>query len=552
MNQFINIHVECLRKYLEEKEIMTPKEVFNAQLIKEKSDRHLGWISTFKSQQPDINVKRNDWLEEKMDSELRGIVVMASKECFELCTNRPCQIAVGKVFTFQKMFPSETYLIQAMYDITKYKTPQKELRNILFGQKPTEVSLLQEITFINPKLDDSQKRAVRHCMYKKFTFLHGPPGTGKTLTLLEILMQCIGKGKKVLMLAPCHSAVDNILGKILQNGHEKIVRLGHPACTSFPEMCLTNRAKQLNQTEKFILHEAQVVFGTLAGSIKTLALMKSNHFPMILVDEAGLCMECLIWSVVKYSTNLILAGDFHQLGPRITSRDKNVKIVLGKSMIERLANNDTGLMQTLSIQYRMSDEIMQWSNKTFYGGNLQSASIVANINLLSLPGIRFSKLPTKRTLYLIDTNGKKGEVVCEDGKYISFYNPGESASVAKIVKNLLRSGVKQHQLGVISFYRKQIDDIESRLKIKNIEHVEVMSVDSFQGREKEVIILSMVRSNIDCNIGFLQDSKRLNVSATRARRLLIVVVDTKTFQHNEIFESFFEHLRLHGDVRIFR
>ena len=116
-----------------------------------------------------------------MDSELRGIVVMASKECFELCTNRPCQIAVGKVFTFQKMFPSETYLIQAMYDITKYKTPQKELRNILFGQKPTEVSLLQEITFINPKLDDSQKRAVRHCMYKKFTFLHGPPGTGKTL-----------------------------------------------------------------------------------------------------------------------------------------------------------------------------------------------------------------------------------------------------------------------------------------------------------------------------------------------------------------------------------
>ena len=176
MNHFINIHVECLRKYFKEKEIITPKEVFNAQLIMEKLDRHLGWIGTFKSQQQDINLKRNDWLEEKMNSELRGIVVMASKECFELCTNRPCQTAVGKVFTFQKMFPSETYLIQAMYDITKYKTPQKELRNILFGQKPTEISLRQGITFINPKLDDSQKRAVKHCMYKKFTFLHGPPG----------------------------------------------------------------------------------------------------------------------------------------------------------------------------------------------------------------------------------------------------------------------------------------------------------------------------------------------------------------------------------------
>ena len=123
--------------------------------------------------------------------------------------------------------------------------------------------------------------------------------------------------------------------------------------------------------------------------------------------------------------------------------------------------------------------------------------------------------------------------------------------MVKLIKRFLYSGIKQSQMGVISFYTRQINDIEARLKMKNIEHVEVKSVDSFQGREKEIIILSMVRSNTDQNIGFLKDPKRLNVSATRAKRLLVVVVDTKTFQHNEIFESFFKYLKMYGDVKIF-
>ena len=544
------LQVDCLKKYLKEQEILSPGEVIEAQMVRRRFEKNLGWVIEFKLKEARKPVKKNVWLTESTTSEYTGIVQKAMGNRFMLCIEGPHNITEGKIYKLCRKVPSEKYLIQAMYDIRKLEGPQRAFRDLLLNRNPIMVDRQPELTFINSKLDISQKQAVSHCLSARVTVLQGPPGSGKTSTITEVLAQCRKGGKKVLMLAPSHSAVDNILGKMMKMDKRGLIRLGHPACTSFPEMCLANRAREAGNTEKDLLHSASVVFGTLAGCIKPVASMKKNHFWMTMVDEAGQCMECAVWSVVQYTNILVLAGDFQQLGPTIKSCDKSIRDILGRSMIERIANERVELIQTLSVQYRMSDDIMQWSNMTFYGGNLKSASSVANINLLSLPRVKFSRLPTKRTLYLIDTNGRKKECV-DEGEGNSFYNPGESASVVKLIKRLLYSGVKQGQMGVISFYTRQINDIEARLKMKNIEHVEVKSVDSFQGREKEIIILSMVRSNTDQNIGFLKDPKRLNVSATRAKRLLVVVVDTKTFQHNEIFESFFKYLKMYGDVKIF-
>ena len=216
---------------------------------------------------------------------------------------------------------------------------------------------------------------------------------------------------------------------------------------------------------------------------------------------------------------------------------------LSESMMERLVRVlDPPVVQMLDTQYRMNQEIMAWPSRQFYGGRLKAAAGVAARTVTSLPGVERSPT-TDHRLVLVNTCGKMGQMKSRDPAESSISNPSEAAMVVSSVKQLVKSGVLPAHIGVISFYALQVELIQQKLSsMKLLEGVEVNTVDGFQGQEKEVIILSMVRSNPQKSIGFLKEHRRLNVAVTRARRMLVVIGDRNTFRADKVYNSFFSHM----------
>jgi superfamily I DNA and/or RNA helicase len=258
----------------------------------------------------------------------------------------------------------------------------------------------------------------------------------------------------------------------------------------------------------------------------------------------------------RYTTKLVLAGDHLQLPPTVLSNNSKVKAVLGVSMMERLVKEFKGssMVRMLDTQYRMAEPIMRWSSDTFYDGKLKAGPGIG-IQTLSdrkLPGVRPATLITKKQLLLVDTKGKmrqKGSnAPVQNPLSASLQNPGEAKIVVKIVKQLSHSGVMPEQIGVISFYALQVDKIRQQLDANSFNNVKVNTVDGFQGQEKEVIILSTVRSNREKDIGFLKEKRRLNVAVTRAKRLLVMVADRQTLQNSKTYEAFFKHVQKNGEI----
>ena len=550
LDSFIQSQIQCLEKYLRERELAEPNKTIKARLLNTEFCQGLGWLARFQIESADEHVRKGEWL--ITETKERGIISDVENNKFTLCTNKVWNELKVEVSIFTKSAPSEWYLVQAMSDIANYQGSQRRLRDILLKERKANIpGKCPKIKTFNHCLDKSQKQAVNLALNSHFIFLHGPPGSGKTKTLVEVVLQSIKKGTKVLVLAPTHAATDNVMGQVLEAGHTNVIRLGHPASSIYPRFTLENLLIEKDGQESVILYQACVVFSTLAGCLKKVSSMKQNHFGLTIVDEAGQSLEALIWTVVKFSTKLLLAGDFQQLGPTVISTDEFVKQILGRSMIQRIWNWGIGPIKMLQTQYRMANPIAQWPNQYFYEGKLQTAPTVAHINVASLPRVMTSRLPTLRNLLLVDTNGTQKEVCVNDGQHSCIHNPQEAASVVKLAKQLVRSGVQSDMLGIIGFYSKQISTIESLLKTTTVGKVEVKTIDCFQGREKDIILLSMVRSNSDKNIGFLKDIRRLNVAVTRAKRLLIIVVDTSTFVKEGAFRSFFEYIELNGDIKTF-
>lgn len=447
--------------------------------------------------------------------------------------------------------------------------------------------LAEPVASADSPLNPSQLAAVEFALEaSEIAAIHGPPGTGKTTAVVELIRRAVARGQTVLATAPSNAAVDHLLDKLLAIGEEP-VRLGHPARVSpalrdrsldllvqaHPDarqarkLAKEARAK-FRQADKWtkakplpgekqalraegrdllaaaremersavdrVLDGSRVICGTLTGvDSETLG---RRRFGLVVVDEACQVTEPATWLPILRGDRVVFAGDPCQLPPTILS-PAAADAGLAVSLMERaMRDAGPGISRMLSIQYRMHDAIMGFSNAEFYGGELVADPSVAGHRLCDLPGVETTPL-TESPFTFVDTAGA-GFDEEEEPDTESRRNPREAARAARAVRDLIAAGVSEAAIAVIAPYAGQV-----RLLRELLAHtgVEIDSVDGFQGREKEAVVLSFVRSNSEGEIGFLADVRRTNVALTRARRKLIAVGDSATLAHHPFYARFLEY-----------
>ncbi|KAK7345951.1 hypothetical protein VNO77_16567 [Canavalia gladiata] len=452
--------------------------------------------------------------------------------------------------------------------------------------------------------DDSQRRAIALGLNKKRPVLviQGPPGTGKTGLLQQLIACAVQQGERILVTAPTNAAVDNLVEK-LSNVGLNIVRVGNPArisktvgSKSLGEIVNTKLARfreeyerkksdlrkdlryclrddslaagirqllkqlerSLKKKEKHTMNEvlssAQVVLATNTGAADPL-IRRLDTFDLVVIDEAGQAIEPSCWIPILQGKRCILAGDQCQLAPVILSR-KALEGGLGISLLERATTLHEGILITrLTTQYRMNDAIASWASKEMYGGLLKSSETVFSHLLVDSPFVKPTWI-TQCPLLLLDTRMPYGSlsVGCEEhldpAGTGSFYNEGEADIVLQHVFSLIYAGVSPTAIAVQSPYVAQVQLLRDKLdEFPEAAGTEVATIDSFQGREADAVILSMVRSNTLGAVGFLGDSRRINVAITRARKHLAVVCDSSTICHNTFLARLLRHIRHFGRVK---
>ncbi len=467
------------------------------------------------------------------------------------------------------------------------------LRDICLGQGEPKTGKPSELELFNTRLNQFQIDAAKKALAApEVAVIHGPPGTGKTTVLVEVIVQAVKRGERILASAPSNIAVDNMVEKLLPYDL-RIVRLGHPARVMEAlhhvtlsaqveenpgqreiQMMDEERHKMMNQlrrkrergssltyderkdTEAYIeqlwkkardqefairreiIENAQVVLATHGGiNHKQLGRKK---FDLVAMDEASQATEPLSWIPVSLAKKVVFAGDSCQLPPTIYSREAAER-GLSTTLFDRLQKNLPPELQTLlRVQYRMHEIIMGFSSQHFYGGKLLADESVRLHTAAELPLVKPSAL-TEAPLAFIDTAGTGYEETWNE-LLESRENSGEAELVMKVVEALKYSGVQSYHIALLTPYVAQVKRLRAMCKDWAIE---IGSVDSFQGREKEIVILSLVRSNPDGEVGFLSDTRRMNVGMTRARRLLIVIGDSATIARHSFYRSFIDYVDHH-------
>ena len=482
------------------------------------------------------------------------------------------------------------------------KHPSKVIAELLFGssnvleQINLPSSILEDsgdIKFVNLNLHTDQKEAVKFALQmKNFAIIHGPPGTGKTTTLIEIILQMIKIGNKILVCTPSNVAVDNLLEK-LSHHRLRMVRLGHPA-RIMEELSkysldavididgsseiVKDIKKELNDTLKKlkskrgkesradlrsemkklrkeleqwesralveVLRRADIVLSTLitASENGPLKHIPKEHFDCVIIDECSQALEAACWIALPRSSKAIIAGDHLQLPPTILSKKAETG-GLGLSLMERAINKfGDKVYRLLKCQFRMHADIMGWPSSEMYNGQLEADLSVANHLLKDLPSVKASD-ETETTLLFVDTSDSQFE---EEVYETSRCNRGEAGVISVLVKRLVAANVSETAIAVITPYNYQVEMIRSYLG--DLKGVEVRSVDGFQGREKEAVLLSLVRSNAQRELGFIADRRRLNVAVSRARRFLCVVADSQTVCHDSTVKSLIDYISERGMI----
>ena len=441
-------------------------------------------------------------------------------------------------------------------------------------------------------LDESQRAAVAHALAaKEVAVIHGPPGTGKTTAVVELIRQAVRRGDRVLACAPSNLAVDNLLERLLAAG-ERAIRIGHPArvlpelrehtldvqVAAHPDLklarewtkqawALRRQASKFTRTapergarreqrdeakrlladarkmeERLVAHlldSATVVCATLTGLDDE--LLGNLQFDLAVIDEAAQTTEPACWIPLLRAKRLVLAGDHCQLPPTILSSDA-LRLGFDLSLMQRLVMQwGDVISRQLTTQYRMHEQIMRFSSAEFYESSLIAADSVREHLLADLPHV--SPIPlTQTAMQFIDTAGSDC-VEQAESEGSSRNNPGEADIVARQVQELLGAGVAPSEIAVITPYAAQARLL--RTLIGNAA-IEIDTVDGFQGREKEAIVISLVRSNTTGEVGFLADTRRTNVALTRARRKLIVIGDSSTLANHDFYRRLLDHFEREG------
>jgi ATP-dependent RNA/DNA helicase IGHMBP2 len=473
-----------------------------------------------------------------------------------------------------------------------------QLRDVMTGEKIPVFEKIDSFPFISG-LNQSQNNAVQKIISAKdLAIIHGPPGTGKTTTLVQAIRLTLKSEKQVLVCSSSNTAVDLLTEKLHREGLN-VLRLGNPARISEDVINNTLDAKiaahdsykdlksyrktaeeyfrmagkykrtfgreereqrqlfyqearkilqEARVLEDFILQEqfdkAQVIACTPVVSAGR--MMRDKHFSTVFIDEAAQALEPMCWIPITRSSRVVFAGDHFQLPPTVKSK-KAEDLGLKETLFERCMKFEN-VSVMLNTQYRMNENIMNFSNREFYNGNLIADASVKD----SLLSYDENEHLLNTAFDLIDTAGC-GYTEIINPESLSIANPEEATLLIDHLKLLLqqyesKSNLeKKISIGIISPYKEQVQLLTLRISedefLKNyLPQIAIKTVDGFQGQERDVIYISMVRSNESMEIGFLSDTRRMNVALTRAKKKLVVIGDSATFGNHPFYKDFLDYV----------
>ncbi len=497
----------------------------------------------------------------------------------------------GYLVTLQK---TEQLGVQLSFDETSYRLMMEALdraikgkgrigylRDLFYSHQKAETFVFPPLHF--PYLNPTQEEAVNLVLRSKdVAIVHGPPGTGKTTTLVEAIRETLMRENQVMVCAQSNMAVDWISEKLVDRGIN-VLRIGNPtrvndkmlsftyerrfeAHPDYPHLWAIRkairelRAHRKRGDEKFhqkleslkgrateleiriqneLFGEARVIACTLIGAANR--LLDGQKFGTLFIDEAAQALEAACWIPIRRCSRVILAGDHCQLPPTIKSVAA-LKAGLGKTLMERIVETHPEAVTLLKIQYRMNEDIMRFSSNYFYDGQLESSPTVKYRSILDLD-IPMEWIDTSDHLF-------KEEFV---GESFGRINKEEAELTLNTLQQYFERIGKQRLLeehidvGIISPYRAQVQYLRRLLMKQEFfkpfrRQISINTVDGFQGQERDIIVVSMVRANEEGQIGFLRDLRRMNVAITRARMKLIILGDMPTLTHHPFYRQLWQYI----------
>ncbi|PIY13272.1 MAG: IGHMBP2 family helicase [Flexibacter sp. CG_4_10_14_3_um_filter_32_15] len=566
---------------------------------------NVGSIVTVFEQKNGLESDKTNGVVSKVEND-RMRIALNSEEIPNFLENQSNSIGVYSAFD------DSTYR-EMNYTIEKVKNAKndrlEEFRELFLGEKEPTFDKLEEeknenITFEHEtnNLNDSQKKAVQNILAAQdIAIIHGPPGTGKTTTLVAAIVETLKTERQIMVCAPSNTAVDWLTEK-LNAQNVKVTRLGHPARVSDTLEHLTldgkiekhpdykyykNMLKQSEQMRrkalkfkrnfgkqernerqhmlrdakrlkqdalkleeyisKHVLENSQVLACTLAGSASY--MLNHRTFSTLFIDEAAQALEGATWIPILKANRVVMAGDHQQLPPTIKSL-KAAKSGLENTLFEKIIKKHPQSAHMLSVQYRMNEQIMEFSNQKFYKGNLKAFETNKNHVLYqNLAPVEF-----------VDTAGC-GFSEIQDEETLSRYNPKEAKLVVSHLERLFeeilqkietkeienpKEFIDNFSVGVLSTYKAQVYLLRDLIRKNDLltnyfNQITIHTVDGFQGQEREVMYISLVRSNEKGEIGFLKDLRRFNVAITRAKKRLVVFGDSATLGSDEFYKDFLDY-----------
>ncbi|EDV00514.1 AAA domain-containing protein [Phocaeicola coprocola DSM 17136] len=458
-----------------------------------------------------------------------------------------------------------------------------ELRDIFHGTQPASTFSFHPLRF--PWLNATQEEAMNKVLHAKdVAIVHGPPGTGKTTTLVEVVYETLHRENQVLVCAQSNMAVDWISEKLVDRG-VSVLRIGNPSRVNdkmlsftyerrfeshpdYPQLwsirkairelyarsrkgaereavrqkinSLKDRATELEiRINESLFSEARVIACTLVGSANR--LLTGQKFGTLFIDEAAQALEAACWIPIRKADRVILAGDHCQLPPTVKAPEA-LRAGLGHTLMQTIVKNKPDTVSLLKLQYRMNDEIMRFSSEWFYGGMLQSA-----------PEVKYrSILDFDTPIEWINTEG----LDCNEefiGENYGRINKSEAElSIEQLKGYITKIGRERFlneriDVGMISPYKAQVQYLRRLVRNDAFfkpyrQAITINTVDGFQGQERDVILISLVRANEEGQIGFLNDLRRMNVAITRARMKLIILGDASTLTRHAFYKKLYTYI----------